>query len=66
MANPILSDAEVSFLRAAVEIIPSIGRFLSELASGAPDAQRRVADILPERSASQAVVDELREASRGE
>ncbi len=60
-----LSDAEAALLRSLVEVVPTVGGFLRALASGAPDAQRRVADILPERSASQAVADELQEASRG-
>lgn len=56
----ILSDQEVALLAALVGAIPAIGRWVEGLVTGQPAAIRRVAEILPARSASQAVADELR------
>lgn len=60
--KPILSDAEAGLLAALVGLVPSIGRWIECLAGDDPEtATRRVREILPERSASQAVADELRQ-----
>lgn len=64
MANNILSPAEEAVMRAIAAALPNIPRWLSMLTEGDADATRQVADILPERSASQAVADELRETRR--
>lgn len=56
----LLTTAEELLLRGVVAAVPAIGRLFDRALSGEPEAVRRVRDILPERSASQAVADELR------
>lgn len=62
-----MNDLEEALIKALALASPGIGRWLGGLIAGSdtqPERTRRVADILPERSASQSVVDEL-EAQRG-
>jgi hypothetical protein len=59
-SRPILSDDEAGLLTALIGVVPAIGRLIERAMSGEPEAVRRVRDILPERSASQATADELR------
>jgi len=56
----LLTAAEEALLRAAVAIAPGIGRLIARAISGDEAAVRRVNEILPETSASQAAADELR------
>lgn len=58
-SKEILSDAEASLLSAAIGLAPGIARLIEGAMSGEPAAVRRVRDILPAKSASQAVADEL-------
>lgn len=66
MAKPedILDPSSAAVLTAIAGALPSVAEFFRALQGGDPGAQRRVADILPERSASQEALDELREANR--
>lgn len=63
MADPILSDKQVALVTSLVQAVPEIGRWIGGLFDGDdvdPAATKRVRDVLPEKSASQAVADELR------
>lgn len=58
-----MNRAEEALVLALVAAAPGIGRWIGGLIDGNdsnPTATRRVRDILPEKSASQAAVDELR------
>jgi len=58
-----MTPAEEALIVALIGAAPGIGRWIGGLINGNdehPMATQRVRDILPEKSASQAAVDELR------
>lgn len=63
VGETLLTAAEELLLRGLVAAVPAIGRLLRSALSGDPPAVRKVTDILPERSASQEVAEELRHGS---
>lgn len=62
MLEQLLGEVAIGALKKAIEEAPEIGKWVSNLLDGAPDTpdNRRVKDILPERSESEKVAEELR------
>lgn len=63
-----MNDLEETLLKALVAATPGIGQWIAGLIDGEPQDQaqtRRVRDVIPERSASQAVADDLRAHREG-
>lgn len=59
----ILSDSEVGLIAALVGAVPAIGDWIAGLISGNdvdPVATRRVADVLPEKSASAIAAEKIK------
>lgn len=62
-----MTPAEEALLVAAIQAAPGIGQFIASVFNREPETAqtKRVREILPERSASQIVAEELARAAQG-